>query len=143
MSKIYRVGFLDGVFDLFHVGHLNVIERAKEHCEQLIVGVHGDDIVVSYKSHRPVIGENDRCRIVGAINGVDRAVINRTREKMALWKLYHFDVIFFGDDWEGSDICKRFERELATVGVDVRYLPYTKGISTSSIVEKILREGRG
>ena len=136
-EKKYKIGYTDGVFDLFHVGHLNMIQAAKEQCEYLIVGVHGDDVVESYKHRRPIICENDRSRIVGSIKGVDRVEVNHFRDKMKLWELYHFDVIFIGDDWKGTERWKRFEEELKTVNVDVVYVPYTKGISTTDIRRKI------
>lgn len=137
-TKKYKIGFTDGVYDMFHVGHLNMIEAAKESCEYLIVGVHADDVVNEYKHKLPVINENDRRRIVEAIKGVDRAVINRFRDKMKLWELYHFDVVFIGDDWKGTQRWIEFERVLGEVGVDVVYVPYTKGISTTEIKQKIL-----
>lgn len=136
MAK-YKIGFTDGVYDMFHVGHLNMIRHAKEFCEYLIVGVHSDEIVESYKHRKPVINEDDRREIVGAIKEVDRAVINETRDKMALWELYHFDVIFIGDDWKGTERWNNFEKVLAKVGVSVEYLPYTQGISTTQIREKL------
>lgn len=136
----YKTGYTDGVYDLFHVGHLNMIQTAKECCEYLIVGVHGDDVVESYKHHRPIINENDRKRIIESIKGVDRAEINRFRDKLKLWELYQFDVIFIGDDWKGTDRWNNFEKILAEVGVDVVYVPYTKGISTTEIREKIMCE---
>lgn len=141
MNKKYKLGYTDGVYDLFHVGHLNMIETAKSQCEQLIVGVHGDDVVEEYKHHRPIINENDRKRIIESIRGVDKVVINRFRDKMKLWEMYHFDVIFIGDDWKGTDRWIRFEKELKTINVDVVYVPYTKGISTTEIKQMILDRG--
>ena len=140
-EKKYKRGFTDGVYDMFHVGHLNMIETAKSQCEYLIVGVHGDDVVEEYKHRRPIINENDRRRIVEAVKGVDQAVINRFRDKMKLWEMYHFDVIFIGDDWKGTERWINFEKELAKIGVDVVYVPYTKGISTTEIKEMILDRG--
>ena len=75
---------------------------AKEHCEYLIVGVHGDEVVKEYKHHVPIINENDRRKIVASIKGVDEAVIYQFRDKLKLWELYHFDVVFIGDDWKGT-----------------------------------------
>lgn len=138
MAKKYKLGYTDGVYDLFHVGHLNMIETAKANCEELIVGVHGDDVVEEYKHFRPIINENDRARIIGSIKGVDRVVVNRFRDKMKLWEMYHFDVIFIGDDWKGTERWNNFEKILAEIGVDVIYVPYTKGISTTDIKKKIL-----
>ena len=135
--KKYKIGFTDGVYDMFHIGHLNMIRHAKEYCDYLIVGVHADKIVEEYKHRRPVINENDRCEIVGAIKEVDLAVINETRDKLALWEKYHFDVIFIGDDWKGTERWNNFEKILSKVGVSVVYLPYTKGISTTQIREQL------
>lgn len=139
--KKYKTGYTDGVYDMFHVGHLNMIEAAKGYCEYLIVAVHGDEVVKEYKP-APVIGEEDRRRIVGAIRGVDRAEITRFRDKKRLWELYRFDVIFIGDDYKGTRQWKVFEKELGEVGVDVVYLPYTERISTTKIRQRILAENR-
>lgn len=141
MNKKYKIGYTDGVYDLFHVGHLNMIETAKSQCEKLIVGVHGDEVVEEYKHHRPIINENDRKRIIESIKGVDRVVINQFRDKIKLWELYHFDVIFIGDDWKGTERWIKFEKELKKINVDVVYVPYTKGISTTEIKQMILDRG--
>lgn len=137
MAKKYKIGYTDGVFDLFHTGHLNMIETAKSQCDYLIVGVHGDDVVEGYKHRRPIINEEGRRRILAALRDVDRAVINRFRDKFKLWELYHFDAIFIGDDWKGTERWNKFEKELGKLGVDVIYVPYTKGISTTEIRQKI------
>jgi len=138
--KKYKIGYTDGVYDLFHVGHLNMINTAKENCEYLIVGVHGDEVVKEYKHRMPIINENDRRKIVASIKGVDKAVINRFRDKLKLWELYHFDVVFIGDDWKGTQRWNDFEKILNKIGVDVVYVPYTKGISTTEIRQKIMEE---
>ena len=138
-EKKYKIGYTDGVYDLFHIGHLNMIQTAKEHCEYLIVGVHGDDVVEGYKNHVPIINENDRKRIIESVKGVDRAEINRFRDKIKLWELYHFDVIFIGDDWKGTERWNHFEKVLAEINVDVVYVPYTQGISTTDIKKRILK----
>lgn len=138
--KKYKIRYTDGVYDLFHVGHLNMINTAKEHCEYLIVGVHGDEVVKEYKHHVPIINENDRRKIVASIKGVDEAVINQFRDKLKLWELYHFDVVFIGDDWKNTQRWNDFEKKLSEIGVDVVYVPYTKGISTTEIRQKIMEE---
>ena len=135
--KKCKIGFTDGVYDMFHVGHLNMIREAKKRCDYLIVGVHSDEIVEGYKNRKTIINEIDRREIVGAIKEVDRAVINYTRDKIKLWELYHFDTIFIGDDWKGTERWNNFEKVLAEVGVSVEYIPYTKGISTTKIREKL------
>ena len=117
-----------------------MIEQAKRRCEYLIVGVHGDDVVENYKHHLPIIPEEERRRIIESVKGVDKAVINRFRDKIMLWELHHFDVIFIGDDWKGTERWMNFEKVLAEIGVDVVYVPYTKGISTTEIRAKIMAE---
>ena len=137
-EKKYKIGYTDGVYDLFHVGHLNMVNYAKEHCEYLIVGVHGDEVVKGYKNHYPIIPENERARIIESIKGVDRVVINETRDKLILLERYNFDVIFIGDDWKGTERWNNFEKVLAEHNVDVVYVPYTKGISSTDIKKKIM-----
>lgn len=136
--KKYKRGYTDGVYDLFHVGHLNMIEQAKAQCEYLIVGVHGDEVVNEYKHHYPIIPENERARIISAVHGVDQVVINDTRDKMELLKRHQFDVVFIGDDWKGTERWIKFEKVLGEYGVDVVYVPYTQGISTTEIKKRIL-----
>lgn len=135
--KKYKIGFTDGVFDMFHVGHLNMIETAKKYCNYLIVGVHSDEIVESYKHRKTIINENDRARIIGSLKAVDKVVINRTRDKVALHDLYKFDVVFIGSDWKGTERWINFEKQLKKVGVDVVYIKYTEGISTTKIREEL------
>lgn len=137
-KKYYKLGYTDGVYDLFHVGHLNMIEAAKKQCENLIVGVHSDEVVNQYKHYYPVISEAERARIVGSIKGVDKVVINEVRDKLILLDRYHFDVVFIGDDWKGTDRWNNFEKILEKRNVDVIYVPYTKGISTTDIKKRIL-----
>lgn len=139
MAKKYKIGFTDGVYDMFHVGHLNMIKEAKKRCDYLIVGVHSDEIVEGYKNRKTVIDECDRREIVESIKYVDKAVINRTRDKLELFKEHNFDVVFIGDDWKGTERWNNFEKVLAEVGVSVEYIPYTKGISTTQIREKLAK----
>lgn len=137
-TKRYKIGYTDGVYDLFHVGHLNMIEAAKKQCEYLIVGVHSDEVVNQYKHFYSIIPENERARIIGSIRGVDKVVINDVRDKLTLLERYHFNVVFIGDDWKGTERWNNFERVLGERNVDVIYVPYTKGISTTDIKKKIL-----
>lgn len=137
--KKYKIGYTDGVYDLFHIGHLNMIEAAKKQCEYLIVGVHSDEVVRQYKYHFPIIPEAERARIIGAVKGVDRVVINDIRDKLTLLERYCFNVVFIGDDWKGTERWNHFEKVLKERDVDVIYVPYTKGISTTEIKKKILK----
>lgn len=138
IERKYKIGYTDGVYDLFHVGHLNMIEAAKKQCEYLIVGVHSDEVVRQYKYHSPIIPEAERARIIGAIKGVDQVVINDVRDKLTLLERYRFNVVFIGDDWKGTERWNHFEKVLGERNVDVIYVPYTKGISTTDIKKKIL-----
>ena len=134
--KKYKVGYTCGVFDLFHVGHLNLLERCKEMCETLIVGVCDDEYVRVIKKKVPVIKENDRVRILNALKCVDKAElvnIKVTDDKMLAREIFCFDVLFSGDDWKGSERYKRTEEQFAPIGVSIEYLPYTHGVSTSEI----------
>jgi len=131
--KKYKIGYTQGVFDMFHVGHLNLINRAKEQCEFLIVGVNSDELVLSYKNKKTIVGENERVEIVANIKAVDKAVISDTLDKVVQHKKLQFDAIFIGDDWKGSERWKATEEELAKIGVDLVYLPYTQGVSSTKL----------
>ena len=135
--KKYHIGFTQGTFDMFHIGHLNLLEKAKEYCDYLIVGVNTDNLVMSYKHHSPISAEYERLRIVKAIRVVDDGVLCRSLDKLDSWNELHFDSVFVGDDWKGSERWNETEKSLKAVGVDVVYLPYTKGISSTQIRQKI------
>lgn len=138
--KKYKKGFTVGTFDLFHVGHLNLLQQAKEQCEYLIVGIHSDEWVMHCKKRPTIISYEDRADIVRAIRYVDEVIKNETRNKVEAWKKYHFDVAFIGDDWKGTEVWNKIEDELKFVGCDVIYIPYTKGISTTQLREKLKNE---
>ena len=135
--KRYARGYTTGVYDLFHVGHLNVLCRAKERCDHLIVGVSTDELVREYKHKTPVIPQEDRKRIVAALRCVDEVTDQTSMDKLEAWKRLHFDVVFVGDDWKGTEKWNRIEQQFREVGVDVVYLPHTDGVSTTELVDKI------
>ncbi len=135
--KKYKIGYTTGVFDLFHIGHLNILRRAKEQCEYLIVGVSTDDLVESYKHRRPVIPFEERYEIVGAIRYVDRVVAQTTMDKMKAWEEYHFDALFHGTDWKGSELYDQIEKKLEMVGADMVFLPHTTGTSSTMIADRL------
>ena len=140
MNKKYKVGYTCGVFDLFHVGHLNLLERCKEMCDILIVGVCDDRYVTEIKKKQPVDPESQRVRILNALKVVDRAelvTIAETNDKILALKRFKFDVLFSGDDWKGSERYLMTERQFAEYGASIEYLPYTKGISTTDIKNKM------
>ena len=139
-GKKYRIGYTCGVFDLFHTGHLNLLERCKEMCDVLIVGVCDDEYVRKIKGKEPVIEEKDRARILNALKCVDKAElvdIETTNDKMIAQQRFGFDVLFSGDDWKGSERYIRTEEQFAKIGVKIEYLPYTQGVSTTGIKEKM------
>jgi len=142
--KKYKVGYTAGVFDLFHVGHLNLLERCKEQCEYLIVGICDDNYVRDIKHKEPVILQEERVRIIKSLKCVDDAVLVNykiTDDKMLAQEKFKFDVLFSGDDWKGTERYNRTEKQFAEIGVAVEYLPYTHGVSSTEIKAKINNEG--
>lgn len=138
--KKYKIGYTCGVFDLFHVGHLNLLERCKELCETLIVGVCDDDYVRNIKKKEPTILEDDRVRILNALKCVDEAFLvtpTETENKLLIHDRIHFDCLFSGDDWKGSERFKKSEVEFASRGISIHFFPYTHGVSTSDIKNKM------
>ena len=129
----YRIGYTQGVYDMFHVGHLRLLNHAKEKCDFLIVGVNSDRLVESYKGKTPVINQEERKEIVANIKAVDQCVIATTLDKMEVWKDLHFDAIFIGDDWKGNARWEQTRVDLSKIGVDVVFLPHTDGISSTML----------
>ncbi|MDE6468321.1 MAG: adenylyltransferase/cytidyltransferase family protein [Muribaculaceae bacterium] len=134
--KKYKVGYTTGVFDMFHIGHLNILRRAKEQCEYLIVGVSTDEVVESYKHHQPVIPYIDRAAIVEAIKYVDKVVPQETMDKFDAWQSLQFNVMFHGSEWKGTELYNNYERRFSEVGVEIVYLPHTDGISSTMLRER-------
>ena len=135
------VGYTTGVFDMFHVGHLNLIARAREQCDRLIVGVSTDDVVLDYKGHAPIVPFAERVAIVKAIRYVDEVVPQTSMDKFAAWEKLRFNRLFHGNDWKGSAMYNDVEAKLKAVGVEVVYFPYTQGTSSTLLSER-LRGGR-
>ena len=131
------VGYTTGVFDMFHVGHLNLIRRARENCDRLIVGVSTDEVVETYKGHRPIIPYAERVEVVKAIRYVDEVVPQTSMDKFAAWEKLHFDRLFHGSDWKGSAMYNEVEERLKAVGVEVVYFPYTDGTSSTMLSEAL------
>lgn len=141
MAK-YRLGYTTGVFDMFHIGHLNILKNAKEMCDFLIVGVSTDELVESYKNKKPIICFEERIAIVEAIKYVGKAVPQVSMDKMKAWEELHFDALFHGSDWKNSNMYNDVEKKLAAVGVDVVFLPHTDGVS-STMLSEILYKNNG
>lgn len=135
--KKYKVGYTTGVFDLFHIGHLNILKRAKEQCDYLIVGVSTDEVVKNYKHKYPVIPFEERAEIVSAIRYVDRVVPQMNMDKIAAWNELHFDVMFHGDDWKGSDMYSDIQKRFDDLDVALVFLPHTQGTSSTMISERL------
>lgn len=141
-NKKIKIGYTCGVYDLFHIGHLNLFERCKKYCDYLIVGVCDDEYVRTIKNKQPVINEEDRRRIVGALKCVDEAVIidtETTIDKFKAFKKFNFNVLFAGDDWKGTERFKQTELQFKENNLDIEvvFFPYTQGVSTSSIREQL------
>lgn len=126
------IGYTTGVFDLFHVGHLNMLKNAKALCDRLIVGVTTDELV-SYKNKKAVIPYEERAEIVRAIKYVDAVVPQENMDKLETWKKLKYDIMFVGDDWYGTEKWEKYERQLNDVGVKIVYYPYFKGTSSTKI----------
>lgn len=136
-AKKYKIGYTTGVYDMFHIGHLNIIKRAKEQCEYLIVGVSTDELVRDYKHKTPIIPFEERKAIVEAIRYVDKVVAQETMDKIAAWHELKYDAIFHGDDWKGSSMYDSIEKELSKLGVDMVFLPHTDGTSSTLLANKL------
>ena len=132
-----KIGYTTGVFDMFHVGHLNILKRAKEHCDHLIVGVSTDELVQEYKHKRPVVPYEERAAIVKTIRYVDEVVPQVDRDKVAAQDALGFHIMFVGDDWKGSPLFTQVEAEFKSRGVEVMYFPYTNGTSSTLLAEKL------
>lgn len=132
-----RIGYTTGVFDLFHIGHLRILERAKQNCDELIVGVTTDELSLTYKKKRPVIEFKERLEIVKSIKFVDLAVPQENMDKFKAWEKYKFNVMFVGDDWKGTPKWNKIEEDFSKVGVEICYFPYTKETS-STLIRKVL-----
>lgn len=127
-----RIGYAAGAFDLFHVGHLNLLAQARQHCDYLIAGVVSDELLQATKGRAPVVPLAERLEIVRNIRYVDEAVAEVHPSRLDTWRDNHFDVFFKGDDWRGTEKGVSLERQLSSVGVEVVYFPYT--MHTSSTV---------
>lgn len=133
----YKIGYTTGVFDMFHIGHLNILKRAKEQCEFLIVGVTTDELCFQRKQKYPIICESDRIAIVAELRCVDQVVPQENMDKLEAVKKYGADVVFVGSDWKGTDAWNQYEKEFAEVGCTVVYLDHTDGISSTILRDRL------
>ena len=135
MRKI--IGYTQGTYDMFHIGHLNLIKNAKKYCDYLIVGVNTDELVKEYKDKSPIVPLEERAEIVRAIKYVDEVVITDTLDKKKMWEQIRFDEIYIGDDWKGKTRWEQTEKEMKNLGVKLMFLPYTKDTSSTMLREKL------
>ena len=139
MREKYKIGYTTGVFDMFHVGHLNILRRAKEQCDFLIVGVTTDELCYQRKKKYPIINEVDRMSIVGAIRYVDKVVPQIDMDKIKPVKEFGADAVFVGSDWKGTPSWIQYEKDFAEVGCTVVYLDHTDGISSTILRDKLMK----
>lgn len=137
MSKKYKIGYTTGVFDMFHIGHLNILRRAKEQCEVLVVGVTTDQLCMERKQKKPVICQDDRVAIVEAVRYVDRVVLQEDMDKCKAVKMYGADAVFVGSDWKGTPSWMEYEKRLSALGCTVVYLDHTDGISSTILRDRL------
>ncbi len=137
MSKKYKIGYTTGVYDMFHIGHLNILKKAKEQCDYLIVGVTTDELCVSRKNKKPIICFEDRKTIIEAIKYVDKVVPQTDMDKFKAIKEHNADVVFVGSDWQGTDAWIQYEKQFNSLGCTVVYLDHTDGISSTILRERL------
>jgi glycerol-3-phosphate cytidylyltransferase len=133
------IGYAPGAYDLFHIGHLNILRHAADHCDVLVAGVVSDEMLVLTKGRAPVVPLAERMEIVRALRFVDDVHAEVVPDKLDTWRQVRFDVIFKGDDWRGTPKGERLERDFATVGVEVRYFPYTMHTSSTMLRRALSR----
>ena len=136
------VGYTSGVYDLFHVGHLNILKNASKMCDKLIVGVTTDELMLKYKNKKTVIPFDERCEIVNSIKYVDLVLPQESMDKFSCWEKLKFDRMFVGDDWYKTEKWEKYEKKLKEVNVKIIYFPYTKKTS-STLINEILKKERG
>ena len=132
------IGFTAGTFDMFHIGHLNLLRNARSRCDYLIVGVNSDRLVEEYKHKRAVVPLEERMEIVGALRCVDEVMKVDSLDKAVSWKKKHYNLLFIGDDWKGNERWERTEAEMQQYGVTVVYLPHTEGTNSTLLREKLV-----
>ena len=131
------IGYTQGTYDLFHIGHLNLLENAKKQCDYLIVGINSDALVREYKGKIVNIRDEDRARIVKALKCVDEVHIVDTLDKIESLKKYNYDIIFIGSDWKGNSRWEKTRRDIEALGKRLVFLPHTDGISTTDLTKKV------
>lgn len=137
MNRI--IGYTAGVFDLFHIGHLNLLKKAKENCDYLIVGVNSDKLVKEYKNKTPIIPQEERIEIIKALKYADQVVLVNNRDKLDAYKKYKFNRIFVGDDWKNHPSYLISQKQLTPYNVEFVFFPYTQTTS-STLIRKVIED---
>ena len=137
MGKV--IGYTQGTFDMFHIGHPNLIKNAKRLCDYLVVGVNTDELVESYKNKCPIVPLSERAEIVRAIRYVDEVIVTDTLDKKEIWQKIRFDEIYIGDDWKGNPRWEQTGKDMEELGAHLVFLPYTKETSSTMLREKLTR----
>jgi len=127
------VGYVPGAYDMFHIGHLNILKRARRECDHLIAGVVTDEVLEQAKGRAPIVPLDERLAVVGSMACVDEVVTDLSSDKLVMWEKLGFDVIFKGDDWKGTPKGDRLEASMASVGARVVYFPYTVHTSSTAL----------
>lgn len=131
------IGYTQGTYDMFHIGHLNLLRNARQECDYLIVGVNSDELIQSYKSKNAIVPLEERMDIIAALRFVDKVIPCDSLEKLDTCLKYKINKVFIGDDWKGNERWVQTEKELAPYGIEVIYLPYTKNTSSTMLREKL------
>ena len=137
MNKKYKIGYTTGVFDMFHIGHLNILRKAKDFCDILVVGVTTDELCFKRKNKYPIINQKERMAIVSAIRFVDKVVPQEHMDKVKAVVEQNADVVFVGSDWKGTEAWNKYEKEFASVGCSVVYFDHTDGISSTILRDRL------
>lgn len=136
-------GYTTGVFDLFHIGHLNILKSARAKCDRLIVGVTTDEVCLSRKGYKPFICFEERLEIISSLKYVDKAVPQASMDKFAAWEEHKFDQMYVGDDWKGTDAWNKIEKDFSKVNVEIVYFPYTVKTSSTILREALTKLNAG
>ena len=141
MSKKEKpiIGYVSGAWDMFHIGHLNLLKKAKAHCDYLIVGVNTDERIIEQKKRTPVFSYKERAAIVEACKYTDKVIPQNDSDRLATWKKYHFNKLFAGSDWKDTPRWNQYKEQLEPLGVEIIFFPRTKGVSTTKIRAAIQR----
>ena len=132
------IAYTTGTYDMFHIGHLNILRNSKQLCDKLVVGVSTDELVLSYKGHLPIIPFNERIEIIKAISYVDLAIPQKNMNKLDACLKLNSKLLIIGDDWYKTNKWNLYEKEMVNFGIKVIYLPYTDGISSTLIKKRII-----